>query len=97
MAVEGRANVTLLHETAHVLGEADEYGGLDDSQGAYFVNLNFSNIFDSLEACQQDELGKDRECRRVGETRFFTSDTIPEDVMADNLKIQMLEIGRAHV
>jgi hypothetical protein len=41
MAVEGRANIALLHETARVLGEADEYGGLDDSQGAYFVNKIF--------------------------------------------------------
>jgi hypothetical protein len=94
MAVEGRANITLLHETAHVLGEADEYEGLDGSQGAYFVNLNFSNIFDSQEACKQDELGKERECRRIGETNFFTSDTIPEDLMADNLKMQMLDERR---
>jgi hypothetical protein len=93
MRVLGRANITLLHETGHLpFGLADEYEG----DGGYFITNPFPNIFASDSLCKEDELGKERECRKIGNIgrEFFTSDTIPEDLMADNLKIQMLDERR---
>src|SRR5215212_2118506 len=93
MAVPGRANITLVHELGHrPFGLADEYEG----EGGYFVTKPYPNLFASERLCKEDELGKQRDCRTIAsiEREYFTSDTVPEDLMADNLEIQMLDDRR---
>jgi hypothetical protein len=93
MAVPARANITLLHEIGHrPFGLADEYEG----EGGYFITNPFPNIFALEQLCREDELSRERECRTIAgiEREYFTSDTVPEDLMADNLKMQMLDERR---
>jgi hypothetical protein len=93
MAVPARANITLLHEMGHrPFGLADEY----DDEGGYFIANPFPNIFALEDKCREDELGRERECRTItgGDRGYFTSDTFPKDLMADNDKTQMLDDRR---
>jgi hypothetical protein len=94
MELTGTENITLLHETGHrPFGLADEY----DGDGAYFVNDQLPNIFRSGELCKQDDSAKGRECRKIASAEgelFFTSDISPDDLMADNLKLQPLDQRR---